>query len=286
MAAARRLLAEMEAAQPLFGVLTDYSKVQQQVDDLIGRFAEGGNDRRVEAGNGIHSIFGNASKHLKGHTLRTIFPAATAVINALENYGGPAPESIALKIAADIRRFEEILDTFGTSHSIQDAVIVARTASQLLMRLSLMKDGLHDIVQKLEPAPLSEDEDSIVLVLEQHKLAEIAETLQALQEICAALELVFLQTGTVIVYRVRKIETDCLSIELVAKRLGIAAIRKILSAGVQFLYRNYTTEGQLKHAVPATAAAMKDAMKLRNLLEKEGIDVVAWMRRLPRMGSS
>jgi hypothetical protein len=73
-------------------------------------------------------------------------------------------------------------------------------------------------------------------------------------------------------------------LELVAEKLGITAMRKILNAGVQFLYRTYTTEGQLKHGVPAATAAMKDVMKLRNLLEKEGIDVAGMDEALAENG--
>jgi hypothetical protein len=268
---ARSLLEAVQAATPLLEVLDAFAKVQRQVDELQLVLAEGKQDRRAEAVNNIHSLYANATKNLVGRSMRIIFRASERLISALESHGGSVA---AQEITDRVRRFDELLDKLSTSHSIREGALVMRLAEQLLSRLKAMQEDLAQFVDRLDPEVIEPGEDVAVIGLSgQYTLREVAAKLMAMDEICdvvtEVLEPYDIQTD----FRVRKIETGSLSIEIIAQRLGIIALKRVLKGGVDYIYRNHTREGQLRHGVRDASAALKDAVKLRHALAKEGVKV-------------
>jgi hypothetical protein len=252
-----------------------FAQVQEQIDSQVARLVEADGGRRNDAGSQIYTHFSKTGEKLKGRTLRTIFAATESFATALETYAGANTDAPAKQAAGAIRRFEEILDTFSTSRASTDAVVVLSSASRLQAMLATVKTGLEDIVWRFEPEPIGDDEDALTLTLEgDHTLSAIAEKLAALDAICDMVVKALEPHGLTVSFRAQRVESGSpLLIAVVALKIGVTALKQLLTAVIGYWYRNYTAEGQLKHSLPATIAALKDAVKLRNLLSKEGIDV-------------
>ena len=268
---ARLLLEAVQAATPLLEILSAFAEAQRQVDDQQLIMAEGKQDRRTEAVNNIHSMYAGASKFLAGKSMRTIFRAAEQLIKALETWGGSVA---AEEIAEQVRRFDELLDTFSTSHSIRDGARLMRLGEQLRSRLTAMQQDLAQFANQLDPELIAPGDDVAVIGLfGEYSLREVAEKLMAMDDICDVVTDVLQPYDIQPNFRVRKIETGSLSIEVIAQRLGIIALKRVLKGGVDYWYRNHTREGQLRYGVKDTSAALKDMVKLRRELAKEGVDV-------------
>lgn len=268
---ARLLLEAVKAAGPLLEILETFAKAQHEADDQQFVFAEGKPERRAEASSNIHRMYAISTKHLGGRSLRTIFRASERLMGALEAFGGSVA---AQEISEQVLRFDELLDQFSSSHSIGDGARLMRMAERLLTRLKAMQQDLAQFADQLDPEVIAPGEDIAVFGLfDEYTLREVAEKLIAMDDICKTVSEVLEQYDIPTDFRVRKIETGSLSIEIIAQRLGIIALKRVLKGGVDYWYRNHTREGQLRFGVRDTNAALKDAVKLRNALAKEGVKV-------------
>lgn len=268
---ARLLLGAAQAAAPLLEILGAFAEAQQQVDDQQLIIAEGKQDRRAEAINNIHSMYASATKYLSGRSMRTIFRAAEQLIKALETWGGSVA---AEEIAMQVRRFDELLDMYSTSHSIREGALLMRIGQQLLSRLTAMQQDLAQFADQLDPEVIAPGDDvAVVGLFGEYTLREVAEKLMAMDDICDVVTEVLEPYKIRPHFRVRKIETGSLSIEVIAQRLGIIALKRVLKGGVDYWYRNHTREGQLRYGVKDASVALKDMVKLRRELSKEGVDV-------------
>lgn len=267
---ARFLLQALQEAAPLVEVVRSFAEAQKKVNEAVLTFTEG-QEKHLHAAGEVHRIFASCTQYLSGKSLRNVFLSSRRLTEALHAY----EDSIgATEIVGLIHRFDEILDSLGTSHSIWDGALILSAADELLTRLSAMQSDLTDLVSKLDPGFVAYDEDVVhISLVGQYSLREIGDKLIALDDICQVMSSVLLQFQIYAAYRVRKIETGSLSIEVVAEKIGILALKRVLVGGIDFIHRNYTNEGRLRHGVPATTAALKDAMKLRNALAKEGLNV-------------
>jgi hypothetical protein len=268
---ARLLLQAMQAAAPLLEILSAFATNQREVDDQQLILAEGNQEKRTQAVNNIHSKYASATKNLSGKSMRTIFRSAEQLIKALETYGGSVA---AQEIVGHVRRFDELLDTFSTSHSIRDGALLMRIAEQLLSRLKAMQEDLTQFANQLDPDLIAAGEDvAIIGLVGEYTLRQVAEKLMAMDDICDVVTEVLDPYDIPANFRVRKIESGSLSIEVIAQKLGIIALKRVLKGGVGYIYRNHTREGQLRFGIRDTSAALKDAVKLRQALAKEGVKV-------------
>lgn len=268
---ARLLLQAVQAANPLLEILNAFATAQRQVDEQQLVLAEGKQERRAEAVNSIHTMYAGATQNLGGRSMRKIFRASERLISALESYGGSVA---AREIADQVRRFDELLDAFSTSHSMRDGALIMRIAEQLLSRLNAMQQDLAQFADQLDPDVIPPGDDVAIIGLSgQYTLLEVAAKLMAMNDICDVVTEVLESYDIRTDFRVRKIETGSLSIEVIAQRLGIIALKRVLKGGVDYIYRNHTREGQLRYGVRDVSAALKDAVKLRHVLAKEGVNV-------------
>lgn len=268
---ARLLLDAIDATGPLQDILGVFATAQQDADDQLLKIADGRQDRRNEAINSIHGAYASATRHLSGRSMRAVFRASEQLIGALGNFGGSVA---AEEIAEQVRRFDEMLDQFSTTHAIHDGARVMRMAERLLSRLTAMRQDLRQFADQLDPEVIAPGEDVAVIELfGEYTLREIAEKLMAMDDICDLITEVVEPYDIPTDFRLRKIETGSLSIEVMAQRLGIIALKRVLKGGVDYWYRNHTREGQLRFGVKDSSAALRDAVKLRNALAKEGVKV-------------
>ncbi len=267
----KALLDALREAIPLLEILEAFAQTQQVVEQNLRLFASGESAKHQAAVNAIHGTFGAARAKLTGRSLRKVFQSSKVVVDALRMFGGRVGGAEVIRL---IEEFDEHLDTFGTSHSIADGARILELAAHLQRRLYSLQGDLEDFLSRLEPTPILDGDDVALVELDgQYSLMDVATKLAALDEICRMVADLLGQFGVVANYRVRKIETGSLSIEIIAERVGIAALKRVLSGAVDFFYRNYTKEGQLRHGVRDAAAALKDAVKLRAALAKEGVNV-------------
>ena len=262
-------------AETLFAILSELAATHAVIDAQIPAFLQN-SDRWNAPASQIHTQLASAARTLQGKSLRQIFAAAELMADALQVFeaGFPMPPDAPLSTA--VKDFAALLDTFSTSHSAEHGASLIEKGSRLSANLTRYISAQEGTVERLYPEPIGDEDDTLTLVLyEAHSLAEIADKLLTLQDICTFLEKALRQSDDLDVsFRVRKIETDCLSVELLAQKIGIAALKRLLSAGAQYVYRNYTTEGKLKYGVPLAVDALSKMVKLSATLKKAGIDSV------------
>jgi len=133
---------------------------------------------------------------------------------------------------------------------------------------------LKDTLARLAPAALADGEDVVQVRLDgEFSLRQMADKLSAFDDICEAVRGILLGFQLEVDFRVLKVESGSLDISVVAQKLGIVALRRVLAGGVDFLYRNHTNEGRLRYGTRGATSALKEVVKLRHALAKEGVDV-------------
>lgn len=266
-----RLLRAFDEAT-LFNRLVDLlDERHRNIQAFVGRIAIGSNIN--EAAGNIHANFVGIHECLQGISLRIVFRQGEQLLSALAEVGFDAENEALTLLGTSIQGFLERVDRYSTSRASAEAFDVVLHVADLRSRIAQTKAVIASMLLALEPAPAEEGFDSILVVMDGgYELVDIAETLSALDELCRRLTEVYQSCGLAATFSVRKIETGSLSWELVGERLGIFALKQLFSKGVDFWHRNRTIEGQLKYQVPLHANAIREAMKIRQLLDKEGID--------------
>ncbi len=267
----RRVLSAFRSAtlfSRLVEVLDDH---HQNIQAFVARVGMGSNINESAAQ--VHASFVGTHQCLQGIALRIVYKQGEQLLSELAALELDAGHEDPIQVSAAIQGFLTLIDSYSTSRALAEGVELARQASTLRARIDQTLVVLTNFLSKLDPEPIPDGFDSVVVMMGgSYELADIVEILQAVDDICAQMAEVFASCGLEVSFKVRKIETGSLSWELFAQKVGIHALKQLLSRGLDFWYRNYTTEGLLKHRVPLHAASIKEAMKIRNLLEKEGID--------------
>lgn len=261
-----------------FGNATLFNRLVEVLDDhhqniqaFVSRIGAGGNVNEPAAN--VHANFAATHQCLQGISLRIVYKQGEQLLADLAALDLDADHEEQIQISAAIQSFLTLVDSYGISRAVPEAIDLVRQASVLRSRIAQTKAVFRSLLSELEPEPVPDGFESIVVLMDgSYELADIVETLHAVNEICTRIAGVFASSGLEVTFKVRKIETGSLSWELFAQKIGIHALKQLLSRGLDYWYRNHTPEGLLKHQVPLHAASLKEAMRIRNLLDKEGID--------------
>lgn len=271
----RQLLTALETAtlfQRLLGLLTER---QRLVDDQVARMGPAAGNALNDAATQIHSVYVHAHQAMQGLSLRIVYKQIEEVAKAFAAYEGSAPNDASVEMASELHSFAASIDNYSTSHSPKDAVEVLKNAASLQRRLEQSRRVMTGMLQKLDPAkPVPEGYGVLTVVIQGNQdLHGIIDVLQSLQELLALLERIFKELGIEVEFSLHKLETGSLSWEVFAQKVGIAALKHLMIKGVEIWQHSSTIEGQLKHQIPLHANAIKEALKVRNLLKREGFDV-------------
>jgi len=266
----RRLLNAFGSASlfnRLVEILDDH---HQNIQAFVSRIGHGGNLNESAAN--VHGNFAATQQCLQGISLRIVFKEGEQLLASLAEFDDAEHED-PLQLGAAIQRFLALVDGYSVSRAAAEATDLVRQASVLRVCIAQTKMVFASSLAKLDLEPVPDGFETIVVIMDgNYELGDIVETLHAVNEICVRIAEVFASFGVEVEFKVRKVETGSLSWELVAQKIGIHALKQLLSRGLDYWYRNHTPEGLLKHQVPLHAASIKEAMKIRNLLDKEGID--------------
>lgn len=267
-----KLLSALEEATPLIEVLQTLAGIQQSVDAWVLQFAMP-TDRTTGVPGNIHSAFASTRQALTGRSVKRVFRAAGQLAGALVSEDQDATRAL-VDVADMIERFEERLDAFASSHSNDEAAALIKLADKLMARLAALEQDVKAVAAQLAPIPPDDGDEVLRLRIDgEFGLREMSVMLQAFDDICEILREALLERNREVRFRVLKVESGSFEISVIAERLGIAALRRLLRNGIDFWYRNYTREGRLKHGVQDTKVALTEALKLRNAMAKEGMDV-------------
>lgn len=261
-----------------FGNATLFNRLVEVLDDhhqniqaFVGRVGAGSNINEYAAQ--VHANFAATHQCLQGISLRIVYKQGELLLSDLAALDLGADHEDPIQVSAAIQSFLTLIDSYSISRAVAEAIDLVRQASMLRARIAQTKTVFKSLLLKLDPEPVPDGFESVVVLMDgSYELADIVETLHAVNEICTRIAEVFASCGLDVTFKVRKIETGSLSWELFAQKIGIHALKQLLSRGLDYWYRNHTPEGLLKHQVPLHAASIKEAMKIRNLLGKEGID--------------
>lgn len=261
-----------------FGSATLFNRLVEVLDDhhqsiqaFVIRMGKGNNLNESAAN--VHANFAGTYQCLQGISLRIVYRQGEQLLTELAALDLDADRDDPIQISAAIQSFLALIDSYSISRSATEATDLVRQASVIRARVAQTKTVFASLLSKLDPEPVPDDFESIVVLMDgNYELPDIVEVLNAVNEICTRISEVFASCGFEVTFRVRKVETGSLSWELFAQKIGIHALKQLLSRGLDYWYRNHTPEGLLKHQVPIHAASIREAMKIRNLLDKEGID--------------
>lgn len=247
-----------------------------RMDEHLSGIAKGG-QKLQEHSNALHSFLANAGQALEGMPMIPFVRSMDRLVDGLRQYlnTNAADADDLFNLVRDIEQFSQILDTFVRAQTASNAVPVLRVSKQLDSTLSAYAGFLIHMHTRLEDhPPIHEGEDTLVLhFLDEVSLVDMAMKLNAIDQLCdIACQVVYPNLPRNEVVRVLKIESGSFLTWLAGKAAVIGLITQQIKAAVEFFYRNYTTEGKLKHGVPTQAAALEELIKIRVKLAKLGLD--------------
>ena len=163
-------------------------------------------------------------------------------------------------------------EAFLSDQSAVRALPVVREATHLLVQLLTLRRTLTGVVAQLtNAATLLEDEEVFSIFFpDEQSLDEIAAKLTALQaifDLVAAL----IDASKAANVRILRLEYGSFLAELAVTVAILKIARPWISALAGFFHRTRTFEGSLDSTTKASAAAIKQALDVRKLLEKNGI---------------
>jgi hypothetical protein len=272
---ASHLLLELEAAEPLVAALTRFAEVEEQIVQFLDKAAAGGQEATA-VGGPLHGLLANARQVLPQLPSRGVYKAIDRAVEALRTYASYAPDSRteATKLVERLEKFTEVYEAYLGDQSAKRAVSVLRLAPAVLTELLAFRTTLAGIRREVGTSMLLADDEEMFSVFfpGEQSLEDAAQRLQALSEIFNLVGELVLPKHPPPYARVLRIEFGSMLVDLAIVR----SIAKIAGPWVKaiagFLYRNWTIEGAIGTAPSAARAAIKDAVDVRKLLQKEGIN--------------
>jgi hypothetical protein len=272
---ASNLLLELEAAEPLVAALTRFAEAEEQVVQFLDRAAAGGQEATAVGGQ-LNALLANARQVLPQLPSRGVYKAIDRAVEALRTYASYAPDvrAEATKLVEQLEKFTEVYEAYLGDQSAKRAVPVLRLAPAVLTEFLTFRTTLDGIRREVSTSMLLANDEEIFSVFfpGEQSLEDVAQRLQALSEIFNLVGALVLPEHTPPYARVLRIEFGSLLVELAIVRVVAKIAGPWVKAVASFLYRQWTVEGAIGAAPSAAKAAIKDAVDVRKLLQKEGIN--------------
>lgn len=285
---ANALLAEFEASESLLAGLSLLSKTERDLDSHLHAIAAGGQGINAAAVN-AHSHLASARQALPQISSRSFFRALDRIALALSKYASSNTNNatIAGSLHERLEEFSKKFEDFLSDQSGVSALPVLRSATPLLIELEALRRTLKGTVALLTNlASLRDDEEVFSIFFpEDQSLDEIAAKLKALK---AIFDLVgsLIKSPAMETARVLRLEYGSFLAELAVSRSILKIARPWISALAGFFYRTRTLEGSLDSTTAASKAAIKQALDVRQLLQKAGISTQNMDAELEEAGTA
>jgi hypothetical protein len=272
---ASHLLLELEAAEPLVAALTRFAEAEEQMVQFLDRAAAGGQEATA-VGAQLHGLLASARQVLPQLPSRGVYKAIDRAVEALRTFARYAPDvrTEATKLVERLEQFTEVYEAYLGDQSAKRALPVLRMAPPVLTEFLTFRTTLAGIRREVSTSMLLADDEEIFSVFfpGDQSLEDAAHRLQALSEIFSIVGALVLPKHPPPYARVLRIEFGSMLVDLAIVR----SVAKIAGPWVKtiagFLYRNWTIEGAIGTAPASAKAAIKDAVDVRKLLQKEGIN--------------
>lgn len=286
VARANKFLRELETAEPLFAALRLLDEQERGLAAHWVAVATGGNALNQAAGN-AHNHFASARRVLPQISSRKLFNAIDRVVSASQSFGAGSADGgqFIAPLLADIDQFSSLFESFLSEQSGVNAVPLLPCASSLLNQLETVRRALSFAAKQLEGAiVLADDEEAITLYFPgEQSLAELGERIVALHEVFA---IVARLLGVESAARVLRLQYGSLLAELAVAKSVLNVARPWISGLVSFLYRTRTVEGSLSSGTAASKDAIKQAVDIRQLLKKAGLDTSKMDAEIEQAGAA
>lgn len=192
--------------------------------------------------------------------------------------------SVVESALESVEDFGHALDKFVEARTGQNAWHVIKRAASLLQMLDVLSRSLEAVSSGLEAKDLRPDEGTLsVLLHSRDDLQTVLGRLGALQAIYSELCQLFRISESDFPLRVAKIETGSLWVKVFGESRVIGLMISFLTAGAQYLYRNFTREGRVA-AIPGKLESLNSLMDFRNRLEEAGLDTAGMDDELAKAG--
>lgn len=271
---ANALLVDFEESEPLLSGLRLLSKTEKDLDVHLHAIAAGGHGLNTAAGNAYNHL-ASARQVLPQIPSRAFFRALDRIASAIRKYASSNSNNAATvdSIYERLEEFSRNFEAFLNDQSGVKAVPVLRSATPLLVELETLRRTLASTVAQLTNSALLQGDEEVFSILfpDDQSLDEIAVKLKSLQEI---FDLVarLIKHPAVDSARILRLEYGSFLAELAVSKSILKIARPWITGLAGFFYRTRTLEGSLDSTTTASKAAIKQALDVRQLLQKAGIN--------------
>lgn len=285
---ANALLAEFGASEPLLSGLRLLSKTERELDVHLHGIAAGGQGISTAAGN-AHSHLASARQALPQISSRSFFRALDRIALAINNYASSNANNAAIadSLHERLEEFSKNFEAFLSDQSGVRALPVLRSATPLLVELETLRRTLTSTVAQLTNLASLEDDEEVFSIFfpDDQSLDEIAVKLKALQ---AIFDLVasLIESPVAETARILRLEYGSFLAELAVSRSILKIARPWITGLAGFFYRTRTLEGSLDSTTTASRAAIKQALDVRQLLQRAGIGTQKMDAELEEAGTA
>ena len=207
--------------------------------------------------------------------MRSFFKALERTTEAIGLYASSNVNNVTIAnlLREHLEQFSIKFEAFLSDQSIVKALPVLRSAAPLLIELETLRLTLTSTVAQLTNAATLQSDEEVFSIFfpEKHSLDELAAKLKALQ---AIFDLVasLIESPATESNRILRLEYGSFLAELAISRTILKIARPWITSIANFYYRTRTVEGSLDATTTASKAAIKQAIEVRQLLLKAGID--------------
>ena len=258
------------------------------MDVHLHAIATGGQGLNTAAGN-THAHFASARQAIPQISSRSFFRALDRAVAAVGKYASLNNKysEITASIHEHLEDFSINYEAFISDQSAVRALPVLRSATPLLIELETMRRVLTSTVALITNfGTLSEEEEIFSIFFpDEQTMDEIAAKLNALQAIFNLVASLTNSQHTSTV-RLLRLEYGSFLAELAVSRAILKIARPWISGLAGFFYRTRTVEGNLDAGTTASRVAIKQALDVRQLFQKAGIDTTDMDAQLEEAGTA
>jgi len=278
-------LSVIESAKPLLQVVESLNNKNQEINRALAEIATGANIHLHGATiNQSLAALPSITRSLSGRQLfREVDKLKLGLSGALEEDQNDSDYIIAF--LNELESFADNYDSYIAHQNPPLALTLLMAARDLGQSLSNLRGFLEYIQNNttFSSEPDQGEEQLSLFLLNVYDLKDFTEKLSALTSIYTELCMLLKISSSSHPLRIGKIESGSWFVKVFGDIRVITLIVDFLKGCVDFIYRNYTTEGKMA-SIPKKIEALDDILKFSERLKESGVDVTSMRDEIAKGG--